>query len=372
MEDEKGIAVSVALTVNAVTYGVGQVFSGYLGDKIKPTTLVSAGLITTVLMNFLLPACPNIPLMTVVWGINGLAQAFMWPPLVKYLTNLLNDEDYSRACVRVSWGGYVGDIVVYLLSPVCLLLLNWQSVFIFAGAMGLIMLIVWNIKAPSYEKLGGKKVQTQEKKQEENVKMKWTWWIVAVVILTMTAIALQGILRDGITTWMPKYLKEEYSWGDAKSILSGVILPLFSIIVLQCVSWIYIKFVKNEQVFAGGMFALAAVASVVLYFVTGVNPVLSIVLCTVISACMHGINYMLICMIPKHFKKFGMVSFMSGLFNSCTYIGTAVAGYGMAVVSENKGWAFTIAMWGVVAGAGCLICLLAAKKWGTFLKENSK
>ena len=373
LEEEKGLAVSIALTVNAIAYGGGQLISGYMGDKIKPTKLVSCGLITTVLMNLILPLCPNVALMTVVWGINGLAQAFMWPPIVRYLTTLLNNDDYSRACVRVSWGGYIGDIAVYLLSPVCLSLLNWQSVFIISAFLGLILFFVWNIKAPAYARLGTPEEKTDENDAEDNktAKLKWTKGFIIIIGLTLVAIAIQGILRDGITTWMPKYLKEEYSWGDAKSILSGVILPVFAIIEAQIVSWIYIKFVKNEHIFAGIMFAIACAAALILCFVTGISPAISIALCTVISACMHGINYMLICMVPKHFKKFGKVAFMSGLLNSCTYVGTAIAGYGMALVSENKGWTFTIAMWAVVAGLGFIICLLLAKKWGLFLKEHS-
>lgn len=372
LEAEKGILVSVALTANAVSYGLGQLISGYMGDKVKPINLVFYGLITTVLMNLLLPFCPNIPLMTVVWCINGLAQAFMWPPMVKYLTDLLTSEQYSSACVRVSWGGYIGDIAVYLLSPVCISLWRWEGVFFIAGGLGLIMAIIWRIAAPTFEKkkIGTKEIKENNQESGKKLTLNWTAAFIILIGFTMLAIALQGILRDGITTWMPEYMKNTYGWDDAQSILSGVVLPLFSIGTLQLVSWIYIKKVKNEHNYAAVLFGIGCVAALLLYFMTGANPAVSIALCAIISACMHGVNYVLICMIPKHFEKFGKVSFMSGLLNACTYIGTAVAGYGMALVSELKGWNFTILMWSVVAGAGCIICLLMSKKWGSFLKEK--
>lgn len=373
LEVEKGIAVSVALTANAIAYGVGQLASGYLGDRIKPVKLIFAGLMTSMLMNFVLPLCPNIPAMTAVWSVNGLAQAFMWPPMVRYLTMNLSSEEYSKACVRVCWGGYIGDMAVYLLSPLCIAYLSWEAVFYFAGGFGLAMAMLWIWAAPRLE---NKKAVTAENKKteiknpEKKSNLKWTKWLYVMIAATMFAIALQGILRDGITTWMPDYMKTTYGWDDAKSILSGVILPIFSVITSMVVSWIYVRFVKNEHTYAGVMYFIATMAALLLYFTSDVNPALSMTLCTVVSVCMHGINYVLICMIPKHFEKYGKISFMSGLLNACTYIGTAIAGYGMAVVSEGFGWKFTILMWSVVAGIGLLTCLLTSKKWGEFRRAE--
>ena len=45
--------LSLALTGSFITYGVGQIFSGILGDKFSPKKLVTSGLVATVLMNFL-------------------------------------------------------------------------------------------------------------------------------------------------------------------------------------------------------------------------------------------------------------------------------------------------------------------------------
>lgn len=368
-----GELASVALTFNAITYGVGQLISGYLGDKIKPTKLVFYGLVTTVMMNLILPFCRNITLMSVVWCINGLAQAFMWPPMVKYLTGLLTSEEYSKACVKVTWGSSIGTIAVYLLSPVCISLLDWRYVFFIAGGLGLIMAFVWLYasKAIEKKKISTKTVTAEKTKTEsnKNVNINWNMGLIIMLGLTMLAIALQGILRDGITTWMPKYIEETYQLGSAISILTGVILPLFAIAALQIVSWIYIKWVKNEQKYAGIIFGIACAAALMLWRFCDKNAVLSVVLSAIITACMHGTNYILICMLPKYFGKYGKVSFMSGILNSCTYVGSSVAGYGMAVVSGAFGWNFTILLWSVTAGAGCIICLLLTKKWREF-KNN--
>ena len=55
---KKSIA-SLALTGSAVTYGAGQLISGYMGDRIQPKTLVFSGLAATTAANLLLPLCGN-------------------------------------------------------------------------------------------------------------------------------------------------------------------------------------------------------------------------------------------------------------------------------------------------------------------------
>ena len=45
-------------TLMFVFYGVGQLISGYLGDKIKPKYLIYAGLITTAICNLFMPSAP--------------------------------------------------------------------------------------------------------------------------------------------------------------------------------------------------------------------------------------------------------------------------------------------------------------------------
>ena len=46
-------------TAMFVFYGVGQLLSGYLGDRIKPQYLITFGLATTGVCNLLMPILPE-------------------------------------------------------------------------------------------------------------------------------------------------------------------------------------------------------------------------------------------------------------------------------------------------------------------------
>jgi OPA family glycerol-3-phosphate transporter-like MFS transporter len=77
---------------------------------------------------------------------------------------------------------------------------------------------------------------------------------------------------------------------------------------------------------------------------------------------MHGVNLMLVCMIPSFFQKYGNVSTVSGVLNSCTYVGSAVSTYGIALLSEAYSWKFTLFIWVLIALLGTIICFIASKK----------
>ena len=182
-----------------------------------------------------------------------------------------------------------------------------------------------------------------------------------VFFFIMLAVVLQGMLRDGVTTWMPTYIDEVYKLGDS-AILSGVILPIFSIICISVTSWLYKK-IPNPVTCSLIMFGIGAVASLILILAPSNNAVISMVLMAVLTGAMHGVNFMLICMVPPVFAKTGKVSFVSGLLNSCTYVGSAIFTYGIALLSDLLGWNFTLLTWLIISALGALICLLCIKPW---------
>ena len=321
--------VSMALTGSFITYGAGQIISGICGDKFPPKRLISYGLIITVLMNILLPICANEWQMLVVWSVNGFAQAFMWPPLIKIMSSVLSKSDYNKAVVRVSWGGSFGAIIVYLLSPVIISYFSWKGVFFFSALCGAIMILVWN-RYCCDTPVAKKSFESKEKRHNKVI-------FTPLMLCIMLAIVLQGILRDGVTTWVPSYISETYNISNVISIFSGILLPIFGIICVQTAERVYNKRLNNPLQCGAVFFTLGAVSALALFFLTGKNATLSVLFSALLTGCMHGVNVILICMIPPFFKKYGNVSTVSGVLNSCTYVGSAVSTYGIAFLSEKIG-----------------------------------
>ena len=350
--------ISMAVTGSSITYCIGQLLSGWIGDRVSPKKLVFMGLTTSVVMNILLILCKNHYQMTAVWCVNGLAQAFMWPPMVKLMVCLFTATDYQRVTTKVCWGSSLGTVIIYLISPLVIMVASWRTLFGITAAAGVIMALCWLkfCEEPEIEKFHGKPAHTPGGKKEKGL---FTPLLVAVMI----SIVLHGALRDGVTTWMPSFISETFHLSSEVSILSGVCLPLFAIFSLRAALWIYERKPGNPVRCAGWIFAVGALAALGLTFVSKGSPIASIGCMTLLTGCMHGVNLMLICLLPPFVQRHGNVSTVSGILNACTYVGSAISTYGIALLSESAGWQVTAFVWFGIAALGAVICMICSRVW---------
>ena len=365
-------SLAVVVTALTVAYGIGQVVSGLLGDKLKPQLMLTVGIGVAVACNVAMFFAQAVPLMAVVWCINGFAHAMLWPPMVRMMSTYLHDSEYSYAVVRVSCGSSIATILLYLGCPVLLKLTDWRSIMLICAAVGALVWIFWVLISPRLLH-HGTVVPTaggdRNKKVQTGVSL--PRFVFSPIVLIMLGIILQGILRDGVTNWMPSFLNESFGMPEENAIFSTVILAVFSMVSFVFFDLIHRKLFQNEVFCAAMIFVLAAVGAGVLYAVNlfGGSVVFSMLLMAVIVACMHGINLMLITVVPKRFVKSGKVATYSGLLNSCTYIGASISTYGFAALAESFGWNFTILTWVMVSLAGVLVCLCAIPLWKRFRRE---
>lgn len=354
--------LSMAVTGSFITYGAGQIVSGIVGDRVSPKKLIALGLWVTIAMNLLIAVCQNPWQMLAVWCVNGFAQSFMWPPLVRLMTALLSSEDYKTVSTKVAWGSSFGTILVYLVSPMVILLSGWRAMFVFCALCGVAMVLLWTKYA--YEIPPQKPHQREEKGSGSGL-------FCPVMLFLMLAILLQGMLRDGVTTWMPSYIGETYHLSSAVSILTGVVLPVFSIGSFWLSAGLYRKYMKNPVTCAALFFGCGGLSALGVLLLTGKSAAFSVLFSALLTGCMHGVNLLLIQMLPPYFAKSGNVSTASGVLNTCTYIGSAVSTYGIALLSEKAGWNATLTCWLGIAVLGTAICLLCIKPWKQrFLSEQ--
>ena len=355
---------SAAVTGSFITYGVGQVICGFIGDKISPTKMISVAMLGTVLVNTLVSFCSNIWVITALWCVNGICQAMLWPPLARFVSEQIGTEKYADAITIVGLSASVGTIFVYILVPFVLKFTIWRNVFRIMALLGVVMMCVWTFATRNI-KLG--KAQGVKKANSEKTISIFGAIAIAGLVPIFFVIALQGILRDGIQTWLPSLVNEQFNLDESSSILSTAILPVFSMIIVLLSNALYHK-IKHELKTASIMFSVALVSTLPMAF--GVDiPILTIILAALISASMHGVNHMLISLIPKNFAKYGMVSTISGILNACTYIGASISSYGFASIADNFGWNMVLIIWCIIAFLGTLICVLKIKGWTKFVTK---
>jgi OPA family glycerol-3-phosphate transporter-like MFS transporter len=251
-------ALSIILVCMSISYGVGQIINGWIGDHIKPQNLIFIGLITATTINIVFPFfSSSIPTMCILWTINGFAQAMMWPPIVKIMVNTMDEATYGTASVIVSLGSSFGTIAVYLLAPLIITVLSWKFVLFASATIGLISVIIWGIlKDRTYDENAARPFTPTPTTAQ---KQKFSFPRIAVFPLVFIALAIvfQGMLRDGVTNWMPSYMMDTFNMTEENSILTAVIPAVFSIIGFAVFGKLQQKLIKNEVLCAAAIFVLA-------------------------------------------------------------------------------------------------------------------
>ena len=368
-------------TMLFIFYGVGQLISGYLGDKIKPKYLIIAGLSVTAFCNALMPIIPG-GAMIAVWGLNGLAQAMLWPPIVKILSQYLDHKTYVTANLVVTSAAHVATILLYVFVPICLSFMSWRSVFFTASALAIASVITFAVamriilpkEAEAVPVLSKKAVVSGEKTAEVNI---FKLLRESGVFTVFICIVVIGFLRDGIESWMPMLYSEAFGRDVSESTLVSMILPIFSIVSISVVSALHKKGVlRNEVSGAGVFFALSLVCAVPLVFFVAMDGmffgILALFLTAFICGAMHCANFLLISCLPGRFASTGRAATVSGVCNSCVYIGAAISTYGIALISEKMGWSVTVGTWCVILLVGIAFAALSYKRYKSMLDAKTE
>ena len=375
---EKDIAGLIG-TVMFIMYGVGQIVSGVLGDMLPPKTLILLGLGTTGVCNALMSVAPPVAMIP-IWALNGLAQAMMWPPIVKLLSEYLDHEQYVRANLLVTAAAHVATILLYLYVPVCLQFFSWETVFISAGVLAVVMFAVFfvglNICLPEQASVGRRAEKVGSSVGDGEQRGLFSVMREAGIIPVFFAIIAMGFLRDGIESWLPTLYAEAFKRDASEATLVSVVLPIFAIACVTLITALHKRLLKNEAFGAGVMFIIAMVLCVPLILLinqaTGVISIICLVLAALVCGVMHSCNFLLISCLPGRFARFGRSAGASGLCNACTYIGAAISSYGIALLSAARGWQFTVGSWIAVAAIGLLCTALSYRKYTKFFADDLK
>ena len=286
------------------------------------------------------------------------------------MAETLDEKQYQKCCVQVSMASSAGTIFVYLFVPLCIRFASWRAAFLFPAFVGVLTALVWFTGIGRLQADGQNAIHAIHVESSEQSSVRLTTLLFQAALLpAMLAIVLHGILRDGITTWMPVYISETFGLSNSISILTAAVLPVFSILSIYLASAL-LERICNEFTASALLFGAAAACSALLVFLYQHGPVPSVVLMTLTAGCMYGINLFLISRLPAHFSRFGKVATVSGILNASTYVGSALSAWLFGLISDRLGWIAVISMWILIALGGALICGAFFRRWSRFSREG--
>ena len=135
-----------------IVYGVSQIFSGLIGDRISPKKMIFVGLIGSGILNLIMGLTGQYAVMLVVWALNGLFQSTMWSPIARIFAEQMPPDERKKCCNNIAVTYPLATILAYVLATVLLTAWNWRGVFLLAGGMIIITGINWMIRMSWFEK----------------------------------------------------------------------------------------------------------------------------------------------------------------------------------------------------------------------------
>ena len=361
--------LATVITGLTVSYGAGQIVSGMIADRLKAERLLTFGLCLAAVCNVVMSFLSDVGTMTVIWCINGFSHALLWPPMVRLMSVRLDDREYGYACVRVFWGSSIATILLYLGCPLLLGVLSWRGILRVCAVGGLAIAAIWTHYA-KHSMLEPLQNPVKPKAQTDvSVRQALPGYVYFPIVMILLGIIAQGALRDGVTNWMPSFMLETFNLPEEKAIVVTVVLAVISMVCSSFFNWLHQRVLRNEVVCAGVIFAGSTLCAGLLLLVSENSVALSALFMAMIVSCMHGVNLMLITVVPKRFANTGKVATFTGLFNSGTYIGAALSTYAFAALADAKGWNATLITWVAVAAIGTLICFGVAGIWRKYCKS---
>lgn len=368
-----------------VTYGFGQLFTGWLGDRLNPKAMIFVGCAGSAGCNLWMGLSGSLLQMQLAWGLNGLFCALIWAPMVRLLTVYMPADRLRKSILAFTYATSLGVTGTYLLTSFLVSRFDWRVAFYVPAVIGLAASLGWlavsftsgktPARVPEGERSGQSSGQMPDRAAGGTPPRKGEAFLSVYVRsglpLLLAAILLMGLLKDGMMTWVPQMISDTFQVEAYLSIFLSAALPLVNSLSVWLVRRIS-RGHEGDDMRNGSLLFLGAVAGMgVLLLAGGLHPLLSVVLFSIISTFVTGTNVILISFVPLQFTAMGRTSTIAGLTNAFTYLGSALSGWGLGWIAGRYGWG--VVNW-VLAGLcvlGCVICLAARPLWRRFTEAGN-
>jgi len=358
-------------TVFFIVYGSGQLINGILGDRFSPYKMIFFGAFVSSLANLMMCFSSNLVMMCIVWGINGFAQSMLWAPIIYIVSNTMHGEHLKKAQARLAATLPVGTLSAYAVTTLVIRTLSWQYVFIIASAVLMLISVIWAANALLLGAENRKIVPLNRQTGEPVEKKSFIQIAVASgFFLMIIPVILHAMLKDGVMTWVPTMIMELFKVQPSFSTMLTLVLPILNFIGAIVVTAIFNRGKKSEAKIACYFFAFALIPIVALLFINHYTPLVCVLLLSLITSSMCGINHIFLTLIPVSFAKEGKAATMAGFLDCIAYAGSAVSTYSFGKIAENFGWEKIIVFWLGFSAAALVFCLFLVRKWEKYRKRT--
>ena len=342
-----------------VSYAVGQLINGAIGDKIKAKWMICMGLMGAALMNILFSWLSKSEIGAIVtYGATGFFLSMIYGPMTKVVSENTEPIYATRCSLGYTFASFFGSPAAGVLAAV----LTWQSVFAASSAILAVMAILGFVFFTAFERKGIVKYG-QYKAQEKgtgNIKVLLKHGIVKFSLISI----LTGVVRTSVVFWLPTYINQYLGFSAEKSAAIFTVATLIISTTAFISVFIYEKLGHDMHKTVLLMFSSATVFFLLTYLVK--MSVLNVGFFVLAIMSSNGAASMLWSKYCPSLRDTGMVSSATGFLDFLSYMAAATANLIFANAATTIGWGNLILVWFGLMVVGVVIALpynkLKAKK----------
>ncbi len=362
------------------SYGVGQILNAFLCKYYPKRFIVAGSLLLSSVINcvmFFLPATPGaFEAIKFLWLGNGICQSVLWPTLILTLSETIEKRLMKYGILAMSVSVAIGTFLAYGGSAV-FSMGYYRRIYLFAIALMMTLAIIWfcsyNTLTAQKPVIGETAAPAEEEKKKSGVSGIPAILAGLVAVCAVFAVA-DNLIKDGFNTWAPRILEKTFDLNISKSIALTLVLPVFGFFGSASALWAN-KLIKGFRPLTGTFYLLTSLClgGIALIFYHGGTgtPMLVIVLILMglTSSLTHGINNILLSIMPLTLRDKVNAGLLTGVLNGFCYLGSTISTYGIGKIADHFDWktVIVVLLWvsvgvTVLAGITTLIHSLKSKK----------
>lgn len=359
-------------------YGIGQVFNGIFCKKYNIKWTIFFSLMTSAVINLTVAVSTSFDIIKWLWMINGFVLSILWPTLVRLLSDVLPQKVLGTSSVVMGTTVATGTLVIYGLSSIFAAFKQFKLSFYTAGVAVVIVSVVWLIlynKAESNAKsekdceevVQAKTNEAQsEQLHNENKTSEAKLLLTAICVLCFCAVGV-NLIKDGLTTWVPSILKDEFSMSDSLSILLTLLLPILAVFGNAYALKVHNKIPDYINHCTVIFVAIAVFIGIIIGSLAMELVVFMLVGLVVVNFLASSLNSLITSIFPLFMRGKVNSGFIAGILNGFCYLGSTISSYGLGAIADNFGW--IAVFWTLIA-----FCVIVFAVWGgyTVLKALAK
>ncbi len=353
-------ALGMMTSVFLLTYGIGQLINGVIGNVLPAKWMVFLGLSVSGGLIMLLPTVGTGVFGCILFGACGFFSSMLYGPISALIGENTEEKAAKTILTALTVASILGSLVTYLLAFFAAIAGAWRPFFVIAGAVMFLIALIWLPVCAYMERAGMVRPHSRENRasrapHKDLRKKLLTVGFFSMVIVTM----LNGIIRNATSLWVPTYLSVALGFSAAQTSLISSILPVISI-VGTFLSLALLRFFRHdEKVECVALFLAAAICFLTVYLVGDSVRVLTLTALFLAMAAMFGACNMIFSVYVLRFRDFGIISGMSGFLDFTSYMSASLASFLFSALSGAGLWSGIVLAWTVSCAAGVLFSLTA-------------